>query len=133
MPIHCLNYYAPVFYVAPHTNIPSIQANFLTNIYHPVLGFQPLAIVYSLPKAVLFWSTALLSLQASLEVIDSTEQSIALGVLCSLALIGCVVVAVLRRGSNGYDSYYEGGTKTTFFRRLFCLPRKRSDKGEYEA
>jgi hypothetical protein len=81
---------------------------------------------------MLFYSTALLGLQACLEVANTAEQTISTSLLCLLGLIGCILVAVLRRGSGScYDSYNsDDDSKKSFIRRVLCLPGKRSEKVE---
>jgi hypothetical protein len=42
-----------------HINLPSLQYSYLTERRHSTYGFQYLALLFSLPKAMFFWSLAL--------------------------------------------------------------------------
>ncbi|KAI5121696.1 hypothetical protein M0805_002089 [Coniferiporia weirii] len=78
----------------------SDAAGFLSQTHHPIFGFAPLSLVYSIPKALVFWTAALLILQAGLAAYQVTDRYVASG-LAGLALVAvCTVTVALRRSAT---------------------------------
>jgi len=106
----------------------SDAANFLSQAYHSSLGLRPLAIVYALPRALLFWSTGLMALQAGSAVFRTTDIYIGSGLLFLAVITVCLMSCVLRRG---FASDPDVTPYASWWRRLFCPPRKANGDLEY--
>lgn len=73
-----------------------LQATFLLKNKHTTLGFQPLALLYSVPKSLLSWSAGLVALQALIALVRVTNADVYAVLACAGALI--VMAGFLRMG-----------------------------------
>ncbi|KAH8113927.1 hypothetical protein DFH11DRAFT_1727441 [Phellopilus nigrolimitatus] len=106
-------------------------ADFLERNFHPTYGFTLLSLVYSIPKALLFWSAGTLLLQMGFAVFQITDVYMA-GALISLTVVAVgAFAAVLRRNASvKYDTEEDKQETMSTWRRFFH-PSSRS-KGDLE-
>ncbi|THH12130.1 hypothetical protein EW145_g180 [Phellinidium pouzarii] len=82
----------------------SVQAAvFLDKVYHPKYGFAQLSFVYSVPKALLFWSTGLLMIQMGFAMVKITDIYIASGLIALTVVLACIIVVWYRRRASSTD------------------------------
>ncbi|TDL18711.1 hypothetical protein BD410DRAFT_806272 [Rickenella mellea] len=90
-------------------------------------GLQPLAVLFSLPKAMLMWSCALFALQACLaefQLIDSLFAACAVGALITYI---CAMIYVLRRRSG---TTLDSDIPTPIWRSMLGLSGKKNQDVE---
>lgn len=101
------------------------QADYLQQNCHPVFGFAPLSMVYSLPRALLYWSIGLMAFQTGFAMFHIADSNVTIAVAGIAFVTTCSLAAVLSRGFDG--SYFRSCFLISSCTRLFRCCGKSDD------